>query len=109
MPVIIEFTVTSWEKEQEVPPASFMKDKHLRLRIPFCDRFRFCENLLIRSICMTPGIVIEVTTIAVDDAYNGVAQWQRTLFPERSIPVNWGDSAARRLKQRERDAQHSAK
>ena len=107
VPIIIEFSVTEREKEQEVPPASFMKDKHLCLRIPFCDRFRFCKNLLIRPIRMTPGIVIEVTTIAVDDAYNRVARWQRTIFPERSFTVNRGDGAARKQKQCKRDAEYS--
>jgi len=85
-----------------------MKDQHFCLRIPFCDRFRFCENLLIRAICVALGIMIEVTTITVDDAYNGVARWRRTIFPERSFTMNRGDGTARKQKRRERDAEYSS-
>jgi len=70
VPVIIEFPVTERKKEQEVPPTSFMKDEHLGLRVPLGDRFRFCESLLICSAGIAAGIMIEVATIAVDDAYD---------------------------------------
>jgi hypothetical protein len=70
VPVIIEFPVTERKKEQEVPPASFMKDEHLGLRVPLGHRFHFCESLLICSVCIAAGIMIEVATITVNNAYD---------------------------------------
>ena len=70
VPVIIEFSVTERKKEQEVPPTSFMKDEHLGLRVLPRDRFRFCECLLICSVRIAADIMIEIATVAVDDAYD---------------------------------------
>jgi hypothetical protein len=47
-----------------------MKDEHLRLRVPFRDRFGSRESFFICSVRIAAGIMIEVATIAVDDTYD---------------------------------------
>jgi hypothetical protein len=69
-PVLIKCSVTDREKEQEVPPVSFMKDEHLCLRVPFRDPFGSRQSFFICSVRIASGIMIEVATIAVDDAYD---------------------------------------
>jgi hypothetical protein len=70
VPVIIEFSVTERKKEQEVPPGSFVKDKHLGLRISHRDHCCSNESLLVCSVRIAAGVVIEVVTVAVDDEYH---------------------------------------
>jgi hypothetical protein len=70
VPVVIECSVTDREKEQEVPPVSFMKDEHLCLRVPFRDPFRSRQSFFIRSVGIAAAIMIDVATIAMDDAYD---------------------------------------
>jgi len=70
VPVVIEFSVTKGEEEQEMSPAFFMKDEHLCLRVPLRDRFRFCQSLHICSVLIAAGIMIEVATVSVDDTYD---------------------------------------
>ena len=53
-----------------MPPAFFMKDEHLCLRVPLCDCYRFCESLLICSVGIAADIMVEVAAVAVDDEYD---------------------------------------
>jgi len=70
VPVKVKCSIMDREEEQEVSPVSFMKDEHLCLRVPFRDPFRSRQSLFICSVRITAGIMIEVATIAVDDAYD---------------------------------------
>ena len=53
-----------------MPPTSFMKDEHLDLRVLLRDRFHSYESFFVRSVLIAVGIVIEVVTVAMDDAYD---------------------------------------
>ncbi len=70
VPVVIEFSITERKEEQGVPSGSFVKDEHLGLRIslrhPCCSN----ESLLVCSVRIAAGVVIEVVTVAVDDEYH---------------------------------------
>src|SRR4030067_3753593 len=90
VPVIIEFSVRARKEEQKMPPAFFMKDEPLCLRVPLCDRFRFGESLLICSVGIAADIVVEVATVAVDDEYDWVTRREHTLSPQRSDTATRG-------------------
>jgi hypothetical protein len=107
VPVIIEFPVAAREKEQEMFPVSFMENKHFCLRISFRDRFRPSECFDISSMPLAEGIVIKITTIAVDEAYYCVAWWQRTSLSGRNFRVGRRNGAARKQRERERYAERS--
>ena len=70
LPVVIEFSITAGKKEQGVLPASFVKDEHLGLRISLRHPCCFSESLLVCSVRIALGIVIEVVAIAMDNEYH---------------------------------------
>ena len=69
MPVIMEFSITERKEEQGVLSGSFVKDEHLGLRISRRHSQSANESVLVCSVLMAAGVVIEVVTVSMDDEY----------------------------------------
>jgi hypothetical protein len=76
-------------------PGSLVKDEHLGLRIPYRDLHGSRESLLVRTVCMAAGVVIEIITVTVDDEYHRVGYSECTLIFKQSFLPSKRNGAAR--------------
>jgi len=65
---IIEFPITAGKEEPGAFPAFFVKNEYFALRILRSHFMCFVKRLFVCPVCLALGIVIEIITIAMDDA-----------------------------------------
>jgi hypothetical protein len=82
VPVVVELPIPPWEDEHGAVPGSLVKNEDFGLRIALRNPQCSSERLLIGSVRLADGVVIEVVAVTVDDEDHRVGSWQGALFPK---------------------------
>jgi hypothetical protein len=78
IPVVIECPVMTGKEKQKMPPVLFVKNEHLRLRVPLRDGPGSSQRLFVSSIRIPFSIVILVAGITVYEKDDYVIGWRLT-------------------------------